>query len=267
MRSLVACFLHLALMSFALAQDLPAELPPDEEEAALRAAESLGQMLFVHDRAAAVATDAVRELGEVFRDGQMRGWITEEVADSIFVTFIVATPKLPLGVRYRVVVAPDGSLAERPARFEEPRPLSAFESAAATARHLAGTAEFGICGERYNTVVLPIPNAENRWAVYLIPGTTDYAAVPIGGAHRIEVDTKAKSVISQRAFSHSCLVLQNDPEAVAMIATHLLDPVPTEIHVFWNLWARKHMIVLTPPHGTAWGVENGKLSLLERRKE
>jgi hypothetical protein len=165
------------------------------------------------------------------------------------------------------VVGPDGHIAEPPARFEKPPALSPFELAATLALQTAGTAEFALCGEHYNTVTLPVPDATNRWAVYFIPGTTDYAKVPIGGAHRIEVDVASRKVVSQRAFSQSCLLLEHQPEAVAIIATHLLDPVPTELHVFWNLWTRKSLVILTPPYGTSWGLEHGKISLLERRKE
>ena len=47
--------------------------------------------------------------------------------------------------------------------------------------------------------------------------------------------------------------------------THLLDPIPTEAHVFWSLWARKPMYVATPPNGTIWVVDDGKIKLVERK--
>lgn len=269
MKPLIILVLSLASTSSAFSQALPPELPPAQEVAALRAAESTGREIFLHDRAAAIATDAVRELGAFDGSKQLRGWVTEQVADSIVVTFIGATarPMMPLVARYRVVVSPDGKLAEKPAELKTPRPLTAFESGAAAARELAATSTFPACGERYNSVVLPVPNSVNRFVVYLLPGTEDYRVIPIGGAHRFDVDVSARKVISQRAYSQSCLVIKDDPKAIALMVTHLLDPVPSEVHVFWNLWARRRMIVLTPPHGTSWGLENGEILLMERRKK
>jgi hypothetical protein len=88
--------------------------------------------------------------------------------------------------------------------------------------------------------------------------------VPIGGTYRLE--TSGSSVISQRGFTRSCIALQSDTSAVGLMITHLLDPVPTEAHVFWSLWASKPMYVATPD-GTLWIVEGGKIGLVERNAE
>ena len=40
--------------------------------------------------------------------------------------------------------------------------------------------------------------------------------------------------------------------------THLLDPYPTEIHVFLSLWMGKPLYVMTGPE-TVWIVDQGKI--------
>lgn len=252
----------------ALAQaQLPAELPLDQEVAALRAAEARGHEIYLHDRAAAVATDAVFALPGIRQDRQLRGWITQAVNDSVVVTFFGMDGNQTPTARYQVTVAASGSAPEGAKKLDTPIELTPFERGAVRARELALATKFSRCSDRYNTVVLPVANQEDRWHVYLIPGTTDYAVIPMGGAHRMEVDVAAGKVVSQRQYSTSCLVLQNDPKAVAMMASHLLDPTPTEIHVFWNLWSRKAMYIVTPPHGTSWGIAGGKVALMERRSK
>lgn len=62
-----------------------------------------------------------------------------------------------------------------------------------------------------------------------------------------------------------------DPKAdakhrpVMLVATHLLDPVPTEIHVYWNLWSGIPLDILTPTNGTVWAISKGQISLVQRR--
>jgi hypothetical protein len=40
--------------------------------------------------------------------------------------------------------------------------------------------------------------------------------------------------------------------------------VPTEIHVFWNLWTGIPLDILTPPNGTIWNISKGQISLVKR---
>ena len=49
---------------------------------------------------------------------------------------------------------------------------------------------------------------------------------------------------------------------MALFVSHLLDPVPTEIHVFWSLWAAKPIAVRTQDN-KIWMVADGKIGLLD----
>jgi hypothetical protein len=251
----------LAFFSLAASADEPLrkELPPDQEASALKAAEATGVAIYRHDQAAAVATDAAFKLPEFKNDKRIKGWITEEQPNQIVVTFIDQTP----AALYRVTVSKDG-VAGPVMKLETPVTLTPYEAGAAAARAAALASKFQPCSEKYNSVVLPSTDAtENSWTVYLIPGTTKNNVVPIGGTYRVEVS--GSNVVSQRGFTRTCIALQTDPRAVGLMITHLLDPVPTEAHVFWSLWAKKPMYVATPPNGTIWIVEGTKIKLFERK--
>jgi hypothetical protein len=62
-----------------------------------------------------------------------------------------------------------------------------------------------------------------------------------------------------------------DPKAdpnkrpLMLAATHFIDPVPTEIHVFWNLWTGIPLDILTTSNGAVWNISKGQISLVQRR--
>lgn len=258
----------IALVSgMTVAQDeLPAALPPLQEDAAIRTAEHVGALLYQHDRAAAVATDALAKVRGFRRNKNLEGWITEARSDSIAVTFVGREKSGSLAAFYRVAIDANGAVVGRASSLRPPEPLTEFETAAAQARDLAVRSAFQPCAEKYNSVVLPSGSSQDEWIVYLLPGTTKRAVVPIGGSYRVEVDIRT-GLATVRPYTKTCIQLQNDPRAVSLMVTHLLDSVPTDVHVFWSIRAQKPIYVATPPHGTVWSVEGAKIRLVERREE
>ena len=217
--------------------------------------EAAGRAIFEHDRAAAVATDVAMAQRAFKRDKRVRGWLTEARDGGIIVTFIDETPS----ALYRVLVSAEGEPSPL-LPLEAPEPLSAFESGAAAARRLALAAPFQACSRTYNTVVLPDAAFDGGWVVYLLPGTTRHDVVPVGGTYRLEVRDGA--VAAQRGFTRSCIALNRGPDVAAMMITHILDPVPTEAHVYWSLWADTPMYVST--EGGVWKIEQGRVSAVSR---
>lgn len=252
--------LSLVLVAASLAasadDSLPKELPPEQEVPALLSAESTGLAIYRHDQAAAVATDAAFKVRSFKKDRRINGWITQEQQGNIVVTFIDKAP----AALYRVTVS--NGVAGSLESLASPAPLTAYEAGAAAARQAALASKFEPCSANYNSVVLP-SSAEGKWLVYLIPGTTKNNVVPIGGTYRMEIS--GSNVDSQRGFTRTCISLQTDPRAAALMITHLLDPIPTEAHVFWSIWAQKPLYVATPPNGTLWVVEGSKIKLVERK--
>ena len=249
----------LAFCSLTTSADEPLlkELTPEQEDLAIKAAETTGMAIYRHDQAAAVATDAAFKLHQFKEDKRLNGWITEEQSDQIVVTFIDKTP----AALYRIIVSKDG-VAGPAMALETPAKLTSYEAGAVAALTAALASKFQLCSKKYNSVVLPSSDAS--WVVYLIPGTTNNNVIPVGGAYRIDVSDS--NVISRREFTRTCITLQDDPKAFGLIITHLLDLIPTEIHVFWSLWAKKPLFVSTP-NGTTWIVDGDKITLADCKAE
>jgi hypothetical protein len=269
-RYLATLILALASLTSAAEEPLPAELPPEQEEIANRAAESAGMAIYRHDRAASVATDAVRGLRAFRKDKRLRGWITEETSGGIVVTFFGSPGKdQSLAALYRVQTSADGQVVGDPVALESPVPLTPFEASAATARATAVASGFEPCARQYNTVVLPVDDGPvRRWVVYLLAATTDADVVPVGGTYRIDLDADGATVMAKRPFTRTCITLprgSKGQKVVALSISHLLDPTPTEAHVFWSLWSGLPFYVMTPPNGTVWGITNGRIRRVERR--
>jgi hypothetical protein len=215
--------------------------------------------IYRHDHAASVATDAALGIGALQNDKRVRGWVTEEKDGEIVVTFIDQAP----AALYRIVVSKDGN-AGPVTTLDPPVQLTAYEASAAQARAAAAAAGFQPCTQNYNSVVLPAGDSSGKdWVVYWLPAATTMDVVPLGGAYRMNV-SDAK-VVEQRTFTNSCLAVQVDPKALAFAATHVMDPVPTETHVFWSLWAGKPLYISTPPNVTIWAIEAGKIRLIQRK--
>lgn len=234
-----------------------ADLPAVSESAALRQAEMTGAQIYRLDRAAAVATDEALTLPAFRQDRRVRSWVTQNSPRGVDVTFVDATP----AALYRVTISDAGRSVGPVVALKAPQSLSAYEAGAVRARRLAIETPFPRCEGRYNTVVLPAdPARTDRWLVYFLPVVTARTSLPIGGAYRIEIT--GSKVTGQRAYSKSCLVASNEPDAVALFVSHLLDPVPTEVHVFWSLWAAKPIAVRTQD-GRTWMVEDGRGRVLD----
>ncbi|KAF1727383.1 hypothetical protein CSC78_00750 [Pseudoxanthomonas japonensis] len=247
-------------------EDTPPRMDDAQIAQAILDAEATGRAIYLHDQAAAVASDAVME-NKAFRQdgkqGRLGGWITEQRDAGIVVTFLSsdAEPR----ARYRVTVDSEGSVIGDIEALAESTALTPHELGAARARNTAATAEFAPCSRSYNTVVLPDLREGGGWIAYLLPGTTKQGIVPVGGSYRLDLDATGERILKQRGFTRSCIVLESPRDSVGMMITHLLDPVPTEVHVFWSLWAGKPMYVGTS--AGLWKIEDGQVTMTSRREE
>ena len=171
-------------------------------------------------------------------------------------------PQLAL---YRVTVSAEGKAGE-PEELKPGVPLTGDQIAQAAARAIAARQKFEfMCTPQFNAVVLPRGSGDKRsWVVYMLPGTTDASSIPFGGAYRVETDWKGSRVLSKRAFSKSCLQMPVRSDLESLVVTHLLDPHPTEIHVFLSLLAHKRIFVGTAENEFLWAVQDGKILFVER---
>ena len=232
--------------------------PAPDGQAPLAEAEAIAQALFVHDRAAAVATDALQALRQFRKDKRVAGWVTEEDAGNITVTFVGPRGDAPKQALYRAVVTPGGELVGKAEVLEHPQDLTPYESSAFAARTTALASDFEPCAKTYNPVVLPAPaGAPFAWRAYLLPGTSKRGVVPLGGTYRVDVAADGHTIVDQRGFTRTCIQLGSGPDVEAMMVSHLMDPAPTEVHVFWSLWAATPLYVSTS--GGLWHIADGKI--------
>jgi hypothetical protein len=215
--------------------------PPDP--AMIAFAQQRGALLYRLDRAAWVATDVFRTTWRNRPGVALAGWVVEETEDSRLVTFYgKTTNELVAVARYG---EQNGRIITR-----APRLTGADATLSETQRGLVNTLErvqvfvrspeareqqIAPCtAAAFNTVVIPTPKADGSYEVYLMTAWVDRPVYPMGGHFRMLVP-KDGPVIRDRAFTTGCLNIgagQAGLQNEAMFVTHILDPQPTEIHVF-----------------------------------
>lgn len=206
-----------------------------------------GRALFAYDRAAWIATDALAADLPKAQAATVRGWIVEPAGeDRLRVSFLAGA-----GEDRRVIYTAEvarGALGQHaplvsPAELTAPQRAIAAAIDAATAE--AVRQDWRPCGTApFNIAAIPTPTGTS---VYLTTPQTRIDAWPMGGHFRVDVDTAGR-VASSRRFANSCLEIGSPPKkakAAMLVVSHVLDPTPTEIHVFTALSARTPVAVVT----------------------
>jgi hypothetical protein len=241
----------------------------NEEMAAVQTALDRGVELFDVDRAAWVTTDDMLErLGR--RDVPIKGWIVERDAErALVVTYYGDGPSGPVAwysgrVRDGKVIA--GELYPETSRPALTAQQLRLKAAADTARAFT---EYEPCTPApFNLAMIPPSAPDAPVDAYLLSAQTERGVYPLGGHYRLTLaDGK---LVSHRRFMKSCVNMASDAASkehgapAALIVSHLLDPTPTEIHVFMSIWTRKPIYVMTPESKALWVVHGGQIDLLKR---
>jgi hypothetical protein len=235
---------------------------PSSLESAVDRAGVVGAEIMLHDSAASRATDVLADRGLLARDKRLRGWLTDVApdADAVDVTFVGEVEGDFVAV-YRLRLPNSGKWAAI-APVEAVAPLDASQAARWKARVAAMEAlneTQGLCARQYNTVVLPPASAAGAPIRVYLFAATDLAGVVVAGGHRLyEFSADGATLVRQRGFTKSCLTVEPPDDAQArleaMVLTHLLDPTPTEIHVFLSLLHRRTIFVATTENDLMWKV-------------
>jgi hypothetical protein len=221
----------------ARALDAPAE------QAAIAFSLERGRLLFGLDRAAWVATDDFVARLPNHQSLGARGYIVELAPEGYAVTFFGGPDDAPVAYyraevrEHRVQSSEVFPAAARPA-------LTAAQRRLADARAAAAAAVRGrSCNERpFNSAVVPPATPDAPIDVYLLTPQLEERQYPLGGHFRITVGPDGRAG-RERSFTNSCLLMnvpdvKDGGQVAAMTVTHLLDPVPTEIHVFTAMTSR-----------------------------
>ncbi|UZK64800.1 hypothetical protein [Sphingomonas sp. M1-B02] len=226
-----------------------AQLAPGEQTM-LDLAFARGKLLYAYDQAAWHGTDDM--LQKVKQpEKTVGGWIVDgpaEAPELIFYDQDKAEPHAVYSARFR------GSRLASAKLFGpgDDRTLSPQRRALIAARDKATAAWLAsgpkLCTRaRVNSVVLPPTAPGAPTLVYMLTPQSALESFPFGGHYRIEVgpDSSAPTI---RGFANSCLEMQRPTAAQRrgiMFVSHVLDPIPTEIHVFSALAARVQLVVGT----------------------
>ena len=247
----------------------PAARMTSEETASVEAAVNRGQLLYELDQAAWVTTDDMLARFSGRRDMPIKGWVIERAASGggYAVTYFGDGASGP--VAWYAGAVRDGKVVASEVFPEGKRPpLSPaqlrLKEAADVARAFTG---YRPCTPtRFNVAIVPPTTTAEAIEAYLLSGQTERNVYPLGGHYRLRIS--GGKVVSHRRFMNSCMNVdvsanpkQGEPEM--LVLTHLLDPTPTEIHVFVSIWMRKPIFLMTKQR--AWAVEGPRIRALEKK--
>jgi hypothetical protein len=216
---------------------------------ALNAAVQRGRLLGLIDRSGRFATqDLLSRVSDPNAAG-ITGWIAEPEGNGVAVTFYADTAAGPVVV-YRVTIL-GGRIVARDVHVAPASrpPLNPIQARMAAARAATSALDHRPCaGDDFNVFVVPPSAADGPIDVYQISPQTRRGSYFLGGHFRTTIAADG-SVAGMRSFTNACLdTAVADPAAGARPApvaiTHLLDPLPQEIHVFLSIWTGHPLVVV-----------------------
>lgn len=240
--------------------------PTPAADGSIQHAIDRGKTMYDYDRAAWVTSDDIVTRLPLDRAAEVGGWIVTPGANGLHVDYIGKSAAAD-----RVVYSADvaGETVTNPTVYPADAEPLLKEPALQMARALRAAwdemyrhSDWQPCAPaRFNTIVLP-PEPNGTVPVYFLTPQTETGKFPFGGHYEVDIGADGK-VARTRAFTHGCLTMakqanENGGTPVAIFVTHLMDPHPTEIHVFEQYYVGLPVIVGTGPK-TIWKVQAGSI--------
>lgn len=256
--------------------DLDTDLDPSIPAAYRRAVEAAqieGNALYREDRAAWLATDALKAHGATMLDSRMAatGWLAlQRDVEGHTWSVIFTAQSAGATVAYAEVLVDfthePPNVAIQP--LAEPRPLSDLEQLLHAARSAVLAKDWLRCAPSYNTSTqFFIDEGRDFIVVRLMPGWTDPARVPMGGFHRFRVPLAAGGTLEHFAQTRACIAADYNQlrpgDTFAM--TLVNSSAPTEFDVFASLSYRHPHYAMT--EAGAWMIDTGHVRYLGEAKE
>jgi hypothetical protein len=240
--------------------------PTAEERRRLVAAGQRGILLFEIARAGQLTTQDMLARVPNPNEAGIAGWVaTEEGNGTMVVVYYADTATGPVAV-YRGQVA-GNRIASREVFAGADRPaLTPTQRRMAAARAAVATLDRQPCGGTFNVFVVPPAAAEGPVEVYKLSPQTQRGKYPLGG-HFLATVAPNGTVSSTRGFANRCVDLDAPTELAGrqprpLAVTHLLDPLPTEIHVFLSLWMNRPLLVATGEPERLWTISRGRIGIV-----
>jgi hypothetical protein len=230
----------------------PLVMPPEPltraQLAELRAAATRGRLLGAIEHAGRLATeDMLSHIPDPDGAG-ISGWIAESEGNGVAVTFYADSETGPVIV-YRLTIN-GGRVVDRDVHLAGTRPpLNPIQARMAAARAATAALDHRPCGgDVFNVFVVPPLTADGAIDVYQISPQTRPGFYPLGGHFRTLVAPDG-SVAATRGYTNACV---DAPVAIPapgtrpapITVTHLMDPLPQDIHAFLSAWTGHPLIVV-----------------------
>ncbi len=247
---------------------IAAQTPATNElTAAVRLAVDRGEMLFLYDRVAWLGTDDFRD-HYANLTGQTGGYVVtgdETQTELVFFDRSQSNAIYRATFTFEKLTKSGRPTADRAELTSLEKRMIAAKEKAMSAFAEAGV---GLCSTANpNLAAIPSAGPDSPIIVYLMTPQTDLTSYPLGGHYSVEVRQDG-SVGNVRRFTNSCIAMPFDQipkggKPLAFTITHLLDPTPTEIHVFTSLASKMPIFVGT--NERIWAVEGNRISSVERK--
>ncbi|HYU96433.1 MAG TPA: hypothetical protein VE989_09735 [Sphingomicrobium sp.] len=207
------------------------------EQSQLRQNIELGTLLYRYDQSAWHVTDAMLKALPDEAKARVRGYVTTLGLHGMRTTFF-GEGKWARYERLYSAVWTGSAITDAEQFTLVETGMTGLEVRLIQARRIAleHAHQLTMCSKAPpNVIAFADPADDDLIHVYVMTPQARTDSFPMGGHHRIDV--KYDRIVAERAFTKSCLELgsQKIPEGAkpaGMFITHLLDPVPTEIHVF-----------------------------------
>ena len=222
--------------------------------------------MFLYDRAAWIASDDATARIPSARQVEVGGWVVTSTATGFHVDYfgkdsgaerVVYSADLNDGKVTNATVFP---VASEPT-LKEPA-LGMAQALRAAREEMKRHSDWRPCARApFNTVVLP-PDSDGTVPVYFLTPQTELDRFPFGGHYEVDIAANG-STARARSFTNGCITVSKPPlrggaTPAALFVTHVLDPHPTEIHVFEQFNIGLPVYVGTGPK-SVWKVEDGNV--------
>ncbi|HEY0115386.1 MAG TPA: hypothetical protein VGB54_06670 [Allosphingosinicella sp.] len=253
------------LLPFAIA---PATAQTPQEQQQLGWAVERGRLLFALDRAAWVATDDMMSRISNPQGAGLRGYVVDRDAEDGLVVIFYARDGERLVAVYRARVGARG--VEDPQVFTGAQRPELTPRQARIARTLDAVRAGRItsCGRAVsNVAIVPPAGDSDPIEAYVTAPQMRPGYIQFGGHERISFDASGRE-IARRPFTRTCLEVPAPPEELRRQGAklgfnHILDPLPTEVHVFLAMAAQQPIVVMTSDPDRMWEVTGEAIRFLQ----